>query len=78
MSYKTYVKMKDKIDKKLFYVVGDGENSVTIHPGSLMGYITALMEDYGPNTNEEDLPVLTIAPAYMTQEDFEKMPEHNG
>lgn len=66
------------MDKKLFYVVDNGDSSITVKPDDLANTLEFGFEDYNANTLEEDLPVFTVSPVYMTQEEYDNMPEYNG
>lgn len=66
------------MDKKLFYVVDDGENSITVPEHDLANIIKYGLADHNENTSEEEMPVYTVSPVYMTQEEFDNMPEYQG
>lgn len=65
-------------EKKLFYVVDDGESAITVPENGLADIVKYGLTEHNANTPEEDLPVFTVAPVYMTQEEFNNMPEYNG
>lgn len=66
-------------EKKLFYVVEDGENSITVAPDQLNSILLyGLTTEHTAQTPEEELPVFTVSPVYMTQEEYDNMPEYNG
>lgn len=66
------------MDKKLFYVVDNGDSSMTVSPDDLANTLEFGFDDYDSNTPTDDLPVYTINPVYMTQEEYDNMPEYNG
>lgn len=65
-------------EKKLFYVIDDGENSITVAPDQLNSILLHGLTEHNAQTPEEDLPVFTVSPVYMTQEEYDNMPEYNG
>ena len=67
------------MQKKLFYVVDNGDSSITVPAGDLEVMLTnCAIEEFNENTPEDELPVFTVSPIYMTQEEYENMPEYNG
>lgn len=67
------------MEKKLFFVVDDGvEFHITVAEGDLLEMIKDHLAEYDKDTPNEDLPDLTVTPFYMTQEEFDNMPEYNG
>lgn len=67
-------------EKKLYFVVDNGECAITGDYEACMAFIKADMED-GTYTSEmltEDLPVFTMNPVWMTEEEFDNLPEYEG
>jgi hypothetical protein len=80
---KQYLSLKSKAmqhedEKKLFFVVDDGDSSMTVPETELAVIIKHGFGDYSASDKEEDLPTFTVSPVYMTQEEFDNMPEYNG
>lgn len=66
------------MEKKLFYVVNDGESSITVPAKDLEDTLKFGLAEHNENMTEEDLPVFTVSPIYMTKEEYNNMPEYNG
>lgn len=66
------------MEKKLFYVVDNGDNNITVSPQELENILRFGLTEHTVETPEEELPVFTVSPVYMTQEEYDNMPEYNG
>lgn len=63
---------------KLFFVIDDTNSSLTVPEKDLLISIKNAFEEWDERTPKDELPVFTVSPVYMTQEEFESMPEYNG
>lgn len=63
---------------KLFFVISDSNASLTIPEKDLFSVIRHGFDEYDENTPADELPVFTVSPVWMTQKEFESMPEYNG
>ena len=66
------------MEKKLFYIVDNGDSSLTIKPEDLLFILRNGFEDWNIDTPTDELPVFTVSPVYMTQEEYNNIPEYNG
>lgn len=66
------------MEKKLYYLVHDGENSITVSSSELENILKFGLTEHTADTPEDELPSFTVSPVYMTQEEYDNMPEYNG
>jgi hypothetical protein len=63
--------------KKLYYQLSDGAevSKIVMELSGAMTWIEEDMKEYPPETPKEDLPEYTITPVWLTDEEFENLPE---
>jgi hypothetical protein len=64
--------------KKLFFVVSNGDDSATAELSGCMEWIKGDLEANWPNAEsdpEEDRPQYTLDPVWLTDEEFNNLPE---
>lgn len=64
------------MDKKLFYVIDDGDSSILLHPEAVMTHIGSYSNEHNDTTPKDELPVFTVSPVFLTQEEYDNMPEY--
>lgn len=65
------------MEKKLFYVVDNGDASCTAELSGCLAWMDGDMEanEYREQTPPDDLPTYTFSPVWMTDEEYDKLPE---
>lgn len=63
--------------KKLYYQLSDGADvsKIVMELSGAMTWIEEDMKEYPQETPEEDLPEYTITPVWLTDEEFDNLPE---
>lgn len=65
---------------KLYFIVDNGDSSITGDYEACIAFIKADMEgsEYNDTTPDDDLPEYTMNPVWMTEEEFDNLPEYQG
>lgn len=64
-------------EKKLYYQLSDGADvsKVVMELSGAMTWIEEGMKDYSADTPKDELPEWTLEPIWLTDEEYEEMPE---
>jgi hypothetical protein len=63
------------MEKKLYYIIDNGDSRYTMELDGCMEVIKGEMESYNEEKTLEDEPTYTITPIWMTEDEFENLPE---
>lgn len=65
------------MQKKLFYVVDNGDESCTAELSGCLEWMAGDMDanGYNESTPSEELPAYTLSPVWMTDEEYDNLPE---
>ncbi len=61
--------------KKMYYIIDNGDMSVTVDLIGLTDTLEAEATDYNEDSNKEDEPQWNIQLVWMTEEEFNNLPE---
>lgn len=64
-------------EKKLYYQLSDGADvsKVVMELSGAVTWIEEGMKDFSPDTPEDELPEWTLNPVWLTDEEFNALPE---
>jgi hypothetical protein len=65
------------MEKKLYYQLSDNADvsKIVMELSGAMTWIEEEMKEHTPATPEDDLPEFTITPIWLTDEEFNNLPE---
>jgi len=63
------------MEKKLYYIIDNGSTSYTMELSGCMSLIEGEMGGMNEEKTTQDEPEWTITPTWMTEEEFDNLPE---